>query len=306
MRRTLTAVVVALAAIPLVAATALASPFPARIDLPNGWQPEGIAAGRGTTAYVGSLADGGIARVNLRTGAVDPDYVESATGPAVGLEYEAGADRLWVAGGPSGEVRVYSASSGDLLDTYSFGAGFINDLVATDNAIYATDSFLPQLLVIPLGAGGSLPDPADAYSLDITGDFVYGDGFNANGIVEFDGRLIVPNSTTGELFAIDPVTGDSVQLLPEGSVFAADGLELVGSTLYIVRNQFNLVDAYRIQRGALHFLRTISSADLDNPADFDFPTTVAFVGGHLWAANARFSTPPTADTPYWITRLPTR
>ena len=306
MLRRLTALVAAISALPLVAAAAFAAPFPARIDLDAGWRPEGIAAGRGFTAYVGSLADGGIARINLRTGDVDSDFVEAATGPAVGLEYEAGADRLWVAGGPSGEVRVYDASTGDLIETYAFAAGFINDVVATGDAIYATDSLLPQLLVIPLGAGGGLPAPDDTFTLDITGDFVYVGGFNANGIVEFGGRLIVPQSMTGALFAIDPATGDSVRLLPDGSIPAADGLEVVGSTLYIVRNSFGLVDVYRIRGGAVTFDRTITRDDIADPADLDFPTTVAFVGGQLWVANARFSTPPTPETPYWITRLPAR
>ena len=34
--------------------------FPKIILLPNGWQPEGIASGSGTSFYVGSLADGAI------------------------------------------------------------------------------------------------------------------------------------------------------------------------------------------------------------------------------------------------------
>ena len=43
-------------------------PFPSRIDLPDGFQPEGIAVGPGATAWLGSLADGDIYRVSLRTG----------------------------------------------------------------------------------------------------------------------------------------------------------------------------------------------------------------------------------------------
>ena len=38
------------------AASADAANFPARIALPDGWRPEGITAGHGTTLYVGSLA----------------------------------------------------------------------------------------------------------------------------------------------------------------------------------------------------------------------------------------------------------
>ena len=37
----------------------------AKIDLPDGFRPEGIATGRGPTAYVGSLADGDIRALDL-------------------------------------------------------------------------------------------------------------------------------------------------------------------------------------------------------------------------------------------------
>jgi outer membrane protein assembly factor BamB len=282
----------------LISTASLAASFPDTIPLADGWQPEGIAAGSGTTAYVGSLIDGGITRLDLRTGARNDDFVASATGPAVGLEYEAGANRLWVAGGPTGQVRVYDAASGELLRTFTFPAGFINDLVATRDAVYATDSFIQQLLVIPLGDGGNLPDPADTFAVPITGDFQYGAGFNANGIVSFGGWLIVPNSTTGELFAIDPATGNSTRILPAGSIPAADGLELVGSTLYVSQNAIPQISVWRIQGGVVTSLGVLS-----DDADLDFPATIAFAGGSLWAANARFGTLPGPDVPYWITRI---
>ncbi|MCI0347365.1 MAG: superoxide dismutase [Chloroflexi bacterium] len=297
MRRWLS-VSAALVAMPLIVAPALAAPpFPSQIDLPDGWMPEGITAGRGLTAYVGSLADGGIAEISLRTGVVDEDFVESATGPAVGIDYEAGAHRIWVAGGPSGQVRVYGASTGDLLETYAFEAGFINDITVTPDAAYATDSFMPQILAVPLGAGGSLPDPADAFTVDIQPPFVFEAGFNANGIVEFAGWLLVPKSGTGQLFAIDPQTGQSVEILPAGSITFADGLELVGSTLFVVRNQLARIDAYSIHGGLVTFLGEVPTDGLN----LSVPTTAAFAGGQLWAANARFGA---TDNKYWITRVP--
>jgi hypothetical protein len=302
MRRFVSLLAASVAAL-LVASTALASAFPSSIPLATGWQPEGIAVGRGLTAFVGSLADGGIARVDLGTGLRDDDFVASATGPAVGLEYEPGADRLWVAGGPSGEVRAYDASSGAHLGTWTFAAGFVNDLVVTRDAVYATDSGIQQLLVVPLGRGGSLPGPGDAFTLAISGDLVYEAGFNANGIEAFAGWLIVVQSNTGELFAVNPHSGDSIEILPEGSMTNADGLLLVGSTLYAVENFDNLISVWRIQGGLVRSLGTIEESDLPPGADFDIPTTVAFAAGSLWVANARFSTPPTPDTPYWITRV---
>jgi len=299
--RRLAAIPAAALALALTAVPALAAPFPGRIDLPDGWQPEGITAGRGTTVYVGSLATGAIAKVDVRTGAVDPDFASAAAGRvSVGMDYQDGADRLWVAGGPTSQVRVYDASSGDLLQTYSFTSGFLNDVVVTRRAVYVTDSNVQQLIVIPLGNGKAVPAPSSAFTLPITGDFVYGAGFNANGIVEFGGYLIVPNSTTGQLFAIDPSTGESAEILPAGSVTAADGLELRGSTLYIIRNALGIVDVYGIRGSDLRLLRTIQGVGTD------VPTTGAIVAGRLWVVNARFLANPQPTDEYWITQLPLR
>ena len=44
------------------------SPFQEVIALPNGFQPEGIAAGTGTTFYVGSIPTGAIYRGDVLTG----------------------------------------------------------------------------------------------------------------------------------------------------------------------------------------------------------------------------------------------
>ena len=284
--------------------TALAaSNFPPLVPLPNGWQPEGITAGTGTTVYVGSLADGALWQADVRTGQGEL-LVDGVTGQvAVGIDYEAGADRLWVAGGPTGEVRVYDASSGQLLETYSFpSAGFLNDLVVTREAVYVTDSFASELGVIPLGAGGALAEPSAATSLPLTGDFTFIPGdFNANGIVATRGWLLVVMSASGELVRVDPATGEaSVVDLGGASVASGDGLELRGSTLYVVRNFFNQVAVLRLGAGleSADLLGVITSPELDIPA------TVAFSAGRLWAANARFTTPPTADTEYWVTRLP--
>lgn len=288
-----------------VAASASAAPgFPERIDLPDGWQPEGITAGMGTTVFAGSLADGAIWTADVRTGEGSVLVPGAAGAVAVGIDYEKSADRLWVAGGPTGEVRVYDASSGELLETYSFaGAGFLNDLVVTRDGVYVTDSFAPLLGVIPLRAGGALADPADATTLPLSGDFTFVPGdFNANGIVASRGWLIVVYSASGELLRVDPDTGESTVIDLGGATAASgDGLELRGGTIFVVRNFLNQVDVFRLgsELESADLLGSISSPELD------IPTTAAFSAGRLWAVNARFSTPPEPDTEYWITRLPT-
>jgi sugar lactone lactonase YvrE len=278
--------------------------FPDRVDLPDGWAPEGITAGRGTSVYVGSLANGAIWRADVRSGAGEVLVPGQAGLVAVGVDYEARRDRLWVAGGPTGAVRVYDAGSGALLEAYQFAAGFLNDLVVTRDAVYVTDSMVQQLAVIPLGRGGSLPDPDDVMTVPLTGDieFVAGE-FNANGIVFTGGWLLVVTTFTGELFRVDPASGEATLVdLGGATVPGGDGLELHGRTLYIVRGGSNLVDAFRLRRSlrSAELLGSLTSPGLD------FPATAAFTAGRLWAVNARFEVPPTPTTEYWITRLPGR
>ena len=130
--------------------------FPARIDLPDGFFPEGIESGRGTSFFVGSMSDGAIWRGDLRTGSGTVLAAGAPGRASAGIAYEAGRNRIWVAGvGPplngSGDVRVYDASSGALLAAYQPpGVGLLNDVAVTREAVYVTDSGFPQLVVIPL------------------------------------------------------------------------------------------------------------------------------------------------------------
>jgi outer membrane protein assembly factor BamB len=289
-----------------VGAVAAARPFPDRIDLPNGWGPEGITAGPGTTVFVGSLVDGAIWQGDVRTGLGDVVIPGEVGMVAVGVFYEADADRLWVAGGGTGQVRVYDASSGDLLETYLFPlGGFLNDLVVTDDAVYITDSAVDYLAVVPLGAGDTLPDPGDVETLPLGGEFELAAGFNLNGIEEARGWLIAVQSNTGRLYRIDPDTGDA-RIIDLGgySVTMGDGLEVHGGTLYVVRNFINTIAELKLGPGLETAALVDETTQDDLSVPLDVPTTAAWVAGNLYAVNARFGTPPTPAEPYWITRIP--
>ena len=83
------------------------STFPNVIALPNGWQPEGISVGNGTTFYVGSIPTGAVYRGDLRTGK-GATLVQGASGrAAIGIEHDRG--RIFVAGGTTGKAFVYDA-----------------------------------------------------------------------------------------------------------------------------------------------------------------------------------------------------
>lgn len=275
--------------------------LPTRIDLPPGFQPEGIES-FGPWLFAGGLQDGAIWRGSAVTGQGDILVAGAAGRMATGLHLDRWG-RLWVAGATTGTVRVYDALSGDLLQTYTFtGTGFLNDLDITRNAVYITDSQNPQLAVIPLGRFGRLPDPSVVRLMPLTGDFQMQPGFNANGIAARGGWLIMVQSNTGFLFKVNPRTGDT-QRVDTGGYLAenGDGLELRGRTLYVVRNQNNLVAVLRLSRN-LRKARLVGEI-IPAAGAVSVPTTATATLRGLYVVNARFGI--TTDE-YWITRLPLR
>lgn len=75
---------------------------------------------------------------------------------------------------------------------------------------------------------------------------------------------------------------------------------LEGRTLYVVQNQLNRVAKITLRPGLRsgRIVKTITDPQLA------VPTTIDAHGSRLYAVNARFGTPPTPSTEYWVTRLP--
>lgn len=299
------AALLSLCLLPAAAAPAIAShgvdDGPDQIALPIGWQPEGVTT-NGKKVFSGSLATGSILKANPRTGETRV-LPESATGkPAVGLDFDKRRKVIWVAGGPSGEVRAQDAKTGELLATYTappVATGrFINDLVVTRKAVYATDSFNQELVVVPLERRNALPASGPAQLLPLTGDISFVPGeFNANGIVKTRHGLVVGQSNAGLLFRVDKATGEATTI--EGvSVPGADGIEPDHRTLYVTGN--GVVTVVELARDALsgEVVDTLTSPLLDVPA------TSALVHHSLWVANARFGIPDPANAPFFLTRIP--
>jgi sugar lactone lactonase YvrE len=298
-------VLLVLATIAAVPATAGASTFPDTIRLPDGWQPEGIAAGHGTSLYVGSLANGAIWKADARTGTGDALVPGRDGRVAVGIKVDQ-HNRLFVAGGPTGKAFVYDAQTGAELAAYQLvPAGtttFVNDVVVTGEAAFFTDSLNPQLYVVPFGPSGQLPAQDEVRTLPLTGDLQYMTGFNVNGIAAANGGqvLMVVQSNTGLLFSVDPDTGVTSQVdLGGASLTNGDGLLLRDRTLYVVRNRLNEIAVVQLD-GSLRSGRLV---DVLTDPDFDVPTTIAFTAGSLYAVNARFGTSPEPDTRYDIVRV---
>jgi sugar lactone lactonase YvrE len=275
-------------------------PFPQVIQLPQGFQPEGIEVGKGTTFYVGSRVTGAVYRGNLRTGA-GAILVPGGSGrTATGIELDP-RDRLFVAGAGTGDAYVFNARTGALIRTYDFASSdtFINDLVVTPTAAYFTDSRKAFLYKVPIGPGGAL---GAFETITLGGDFSLGDGFNLNGIdATPNGKtLIAVQSNNGELFRIDPATGVAREISLAGeSVPNGDGILLTGKTLYVVQNQQNRVAVIAL---AANLASGRLVTRLSDP-DFSVPTTIDDLGRRLYAVNARFGTPNPGSADYQVVQL---
>jgi sugar lactone lactonase YvrE len=290
----------------LIAGSAMAkSVFPEIIPLPNGFAPEGVATGRGPELFVGSLATGQIYRADLKTGSGEVVVEAPAGAPAVGLSFDRRSGLLFVAGGGSGMAFVYDPDTGETAGTYTLTApgSFVNDVIVTNEAAYFTDSFRPVIYRLPLGPGGSLPDPGAVEEIALGGEYVFVPGsFNANGIeATADGEwLIIVHSSRGELYRVDPTTGEATLIdLGGGRVPAGDGILLQGNTLYVVQNQLNQIAVVELESD----LSSGSIVEIITSPAFRVPTTVAGFGPYLYAVNARFGTPPTPDTAYEVVRV---
>jgi sugar lactone lactonase YvrE len=291
----------------LVPATAGAATFPDTIRLPDGWQPEGIAAGRGTSLYVGSIPTGAVWKGDARTGQGDV-LVPGQPGvrSAIGIKVDR-RNRLFVAGGATGKAFVYDARTGADLASYQLAtpgaATFVNDVVVTRKAAWFTDSSAAQLYALPLGRHGGLPDQDEVRVLPLKGDFQLATGGpNLNGIVAArDGRvLLAVQSVTGKLFRINPRSGRTREVDLGGATLAnGDGMLLAGRVLFVVQNRLNQIAVVLLSR-SLDQGRVV--ATLTDP-DFDVPTTIAFQAGRLYAVNARFGTTDPQPARYDIVRV---
>src|SRR6185503_287083 len=303
-RRSLLALLLVALSLTMIGGTS-AAPFPGVIPLPDGFGPEGIASGNGTTFYVGSIPTGEVYRGDLRTGEGEVIVEPPAGRSAIGLKFDAPTGWLFVAGGPTGSAYVYDAETGATISAIQLETltSFINDVVITKDAAYFTNSFQPILYKVPLASIAESPTMPEVIKIPLGGDYQFTPGaFNANGIAATpNGKtLIIVNSTEGALYNVAPTTGVATRIdLGTGAVPNGDGILLQGKTLYVVQNQLNQIAVVELSADLTSGIITETITD----ADFRVPTTIARFGNSLYAVNARFGTVPTPDTEYEVVRV---
>ena len=281
--------------------------FPNVLSLPDGFQPEGIAIGSPHVFYVSSLVSGRIYAGDLRTGEGDVLITPPMPSQAAGLALDVRSHYLYVAGGFTGTGSVYNCVTGEHVQTFAFaapGTALINDVTVTKDAVYFTNSVFPVLYKIPLSRNGKLPNPDQVISLTLTGDFSMTPNPNiphlgafSNGIdaTPSGKNLILANTDRGELYSVNPNTGESAVIDLGGALLPfADGILLEGKILYVVQNVMNQITVISLNNDFLSgsIVKTIQSSN------FGVPTTIAKFGNCLYAVNAHFDlAPPTGLFP---------
>ena len=305
---------VAVALVP--AAAAQATPQSAsqavldRVDLPVGWQPEGITSGPGSRFYAGSLAGNGLLAGDLRTGKTQVILPGAPGLQIVGLYFAKRSGVVWAVGanGATPTVWAVDGATGAVRAAVAVpatGPTFLNDVVATRTDVWVTDSFGNRLVRIgldgkgmPKGDPAVLPLPApfpDSAPFD----------FKANGIRALsDGSLVLNQSTAGGLWRYVPKTGVVQEIPVTGApaVVSGDGLDLRGDTLYNVRGSGGQ-DVTVLELEKEHGAWSATVKGVLSSTDVDVPTTGTLARGSFWVVNARFGNPSPATAEYWVTRL---
>ncbi len=249
---------------------------------------------------MGSIPTGRVLEIDTKTGASREAVPAREGHAAIGLKYDRRGQRLFVSGGPTGKAFVYDARNGrELAALQLTPAGtptFINDVVLTRRVAYFTDSRAARDLrrgARPLGRqadrAGRLPAERWVRPQRDRG------GARRPGAA---GRAELRRGCCGESTRRRARTGPSTSGGARSPTATGCCCSAGGRCSWC--------------RTASTRSRWSSSAEGSPPAassalirdsDFDVPTTVARKRGSLYLPNARFGTPPTPETEYWVTRV---
>jgi hypothetical protein len=280
--------------------------WPTTLSLPDGWLPEGIVVGDGATLYAGSRRHGGIYAIDLATGNGRVLYEGRTGGLATGLKFDSRTGYIFASGAANGDLNVIDSSTGLRVATFKLaqtpGATFVNDVIITANAAYATDSNRPVIYKIPLGVDGKLMTQDDVVVIPLSGDYQHQTGLNLNGIeaTPSGDSLIGVQSTTGKLFLIDPSNGKTTLIGVNGPV-NGDGLLLIDRTLYAVRNTAGNSALIKVDMAPNFLSGTILGETRDST--WETPTTAALSGNRIYLVNSRFPAGNAPTVKYWISSV---
>lgn len=298
-------------------------------------RPEGIAMGKGTTFFAGSSSASAdttnhgmiiVGDLNSRTVTT---LVPGVRGRATsGLAYDPRSNLLYAAETRGGTGRVYDATSGAVVQLYTFPVvpapgNQINDVALGPDAAYFTNSFQPVMFRVALGANGA---PASTYTtIPLSGDYVHSAGakpfgINSNGLaVTADGKYVLLGNMGGnkgaasanciaspmapadsgcvsDILRVDPASGVATRINLGGTkVYFVDAVRLYGQTLYLAQNFLNKIAVFTL---SADFLTGTFVKEITSPR-FSIPSSLVVYQHSVFAVNAGFG-----QGPYQVSRVP--
>lgn len=263
-------------------------------DLPEvGVYLEGIGVDESAgLVYVSATnRDGTIYRGDLGSGRLDvwvgPRAGDNGRGIAVDR-----AGRVFVAGGPSAEVRIVDPAGQLVAELPSGLAGsFLNDAwVGPDGSVFVTDSSLPIIWRVSESANGTWGiEPW----LDVSGTITLTpalNDFDLGGIVSTPDRqyLLVTQGTTGQIWRIGLADKQIREVHRDGpAVTTADGIVLRGDTLTVVQNFGRQISTWELSSD---WLTARLVAITPTPANRTL-TTADLARGRILVVDAQFGFP---------------
>lgn len=302
-RRVLAGLIVTAAALAAVATGGARTQAaePATYSLPGPMLfPEGMGVDRQNGSFfVGAIGGGAVVRGNVNRPTATIFSAAGADGRTAALGARPDHGRVYV-GGTAGKVWVYAESTGKLVARLDTGLpkAVINDFAfLPDGTGFATDTTDPYLWRIT-GGGRHIEK-----WLSFKGTpFVYVKGLNADGIVTVDGgrTLVIDQLATGKLFRVDVATKQVSEIMnTAGGGFAltnADGMDIRGHSLYVVRNANAQISTVRLSND----VRSGNLTGTMRNSRFLFPTAVVAWRNRLLVLNAQLDKLGTKNKP----RLP--
>jgi sugar lactone lactonase YvrE len=269
--------------------------------------PEGIAAARDGTLYVGSIGTGAVVRIPPGSSTPEILVQPRASFATYGMAVDHPRGLLWVCTyddtlipAQPAALAAYALESGEAVASYVMPGpdGFCNDVIVDHQGnVYATDAFANS--VVRLQRGASELETWATSPLFSAPPFT----ITLNGLVFDRGehRLFVLRYDTGILFSIpvnhDGSAGEPVAIPVDVPLELPDGIEqLDAHTLLVVENG-GRVSLLELSDGQA--VRTVLAEGLSTP------TTAALADRSAWVVEAQFSA-ETPVVPFQLVRVPLR
>lgn len=250
------------------------------IELPFGFQPEGVTAGPPGILFVGSVnakVPGTVVKIDVARRMIVKTF--NVNTPLVaGMWYN--RPRKYLVLAATTRVIVLDTITGNTVKKCEIeAAGFLNDIVIYKGNIYVTDSFKQVLHVL------SIKKSCDHKTVPLPETDFYPGEFNMNGIAKYEGQLLVSQSTAGKIYQVDPFTFATRVVIDRQP--GADGLVVKNSLLYTVKGPYNKIQVVKLSMNAWGEIIAVRIGQIRNKA-FRFPSTGAFVNGDICVCNSRF------------------